>query len=210
MTSEPVTVVLSERGWVARGEGSRDRRGRARRIAPATSFLPRRAGKSNQLAVFIDSTGRAYSVGAHTLPSARGQGEPLSGYFNPPDGASFRAVLIGAPEERWVVASSAGYGFVVKLEELHSRNKAGKAALRVPAGSYGRARVAGRRAAAARLAAASSDGRLLVFPLAELPELRAARATRSSPCRGRTAWCSRPSACSAPSSRCGSTRGSVT
>ena len=61
-------------------------------------------------------TGRVYSVPAHTLPSARGQGEPLSGYFNPPDGASFRAVLIGQPEDRWVLASTAGYGFVVKLD----------------------------------------------------------------------------------------------
>ena len=84
--------------------------------------------------MFIDSTGRAYSVGAHTLPSARGQGEPLAGHFNPPDGSSFRAVLIGEPDDRWVVASSAGYGFVVRLEELHSNKKAGKSALRVKEG----------------------------------------------------------------------------
>jgi topoisomerase-4 subunit A len=133
-------------------------------------FLAAARGKSNQLAVFIDSAGRAYSVGAHTLPSARGQGEPLSGHFNPADGASFRAVLIGAPEDRWVVASSAGYGFVVKLGELHSRNKAGKAALRVPTGrTVVPAAPVGEHGA--RLAAVSSDGRLLVFPVEELPEL---------------------------------------
>jgi topoisomerase-4 subunit A len=126
-------------------------------------------GRSTQLAVFIDSTGRAYSVGAHALPSARGQGEPLSGYFNPPDGSSFRAVLIGAPEERWVVASSAGYGFVVPLGELHSRNKAGKVALKVPPGSS--VVPASPVQDGVRLAAASSDGRLLVFKLKELPEL---------------------------------------
>lgn len=169
VTAEPVTVVLSEGGWVRAAKGHE--------VDPTTlsyrsgdRYLDAALGKSNQLAVFIDSTGRAYSVGAHTLPSARGQGEPLSGYFNPPDGAAFRAVLIGAAEDRWVVASSKGYGFVVKLEELYSRNKAGKAVLRVPdGGTVIPAAAVG--ANATRLAAVSSDGRLLVFALAELPEL---------------------------------------
>jgi topoisomerase-4 subunit A len=169
VASEPVTVVLSERGWVRAAKGHEiDVAALAYRTGD--QFLAAARGKSNQLAVFLDSAGRAYSVGAHALPSARGQGEPLSGYFNPPDGASFRAVLIGAPEERWVVASTAGYGFVVKLEELHSRNKAGKAALRVPPGcSVVPAAPVG--VGGQRLAAVSSDGRLLVFPLQELPEL---------------------------------------
>jgi topoisomerase-4 subunit A len=169
VASEPVSVVLSERGWVRAAKGHEiDVSSLAYRTGD--QFLAAARGKSNQLAVFIDSTGRAYSVGAHTLPSARGQGEPLSGYFNPPDGASFRAVLIGAPEDRWVVASTAGYGFVVKLEELYSRNKAGKVALRVPAGSSV-VPAAPVGEAGTWLAAASSDGRLLVFALAELPEL---------------------------------------
>jgi topoisomerase-4 subunit A len=94
----------------------------------------------------------------------------LSGHFNPPDGASFRAVLIGAPEDRWVVASGAGYGFVVQLAELHSNKKAGKAALKVPpGGSVVPAAPVGE--GGTLLAAASTDGRLLVFPVAELPEL---------------------------------------
>jgi topoisomerase-4 subunit A len=172
VTSEPVTVVLSERGWARAAKGHEvDVAGLAYRSGDR--FLAAARGRSNQLAVFIDSTGRAYSVGAHTLPSARGQGEPLSGHFNSPDGASFRAVLIGAPEDRWVVASSAGYGFVVKLEELHSRNKSGKSALRVPPGSsvVPATPVGAIDVRKAKLAAASSDGRLLVFPLAELPEL---------------------------------------
>ena len=169
VTSEPVTVVLSERGWVRAAKGHDiDVGGLAYRTGD--QFLAAARGKSNQLAVFIDSMGRAYSVGAHALPSARGQGEPLSGHFNPPDGASFRAVLIGAPEERWVVASTAGYGFVVKLEELHSNKKAGKGALRVPAGSsVVPASPLGE--VGTLLAAASTDGRLLVFPVSELPEL---------------------------------------
>jgi topoisomerase IV subunit A len=169
VASEPVTVVLSERGW-ARAAKGHDVDVAALAYRSGDQFLAAARGKSNQMAVFLDSTGRAYSVGAHTLPSARGQGEPLSGYFNPPDGASFRAVLIGASEDRWVVASSAGYGFVVPLAELHSRNKAGKAALRVPTGSSV-VPAAPVEADARWVAAASSDGRLLVFPLAELPEL---------------------------------------
>jgi topoisomerase-4 subunit A len=169
VASESVTVVLSERGW-ARAAKGHDIDVTTLSYKSGDQFLAAARGRSNQLAVFMDSTGRAYSVGAHTLPSARGQGEPLAGYFNPPDGASFRAVLIGAPEDKWVVASSAGYGFVVKLAELHSNKKAGKTALRVPQGATAvPATPVGE--AGARLAAASSDGRLLVFPLEELPEL---------------------------------------
>jgi topoisomerase IV subunit A len=169
VTSEPVTVVLSERGF-ARAAKGHDIDVIGLSYKAGDQFLAAARGKSNQLAVFIDSTGRAYSVGAHTLPSARGQGEPLAGFFNPPDGASFRAVLIGAPEDKWVVASSAGYGFVVKLGELYANKKAGKTALRVPeGGTVVPASPVG--AAGTRLAAASSDGRLLVFPLQELPEL---------------------------------------
>jgi topoisomerase-4 subunit A len=92
--------------------------------------------------VFLDSTGRVYSLLAHTLPSARGQGEPLSGRLDPPDGASFAGMLIGEPDERCVLASAAGYGFIVKLGELHSRARAGKAVLKVPDGSQAIAPVA--------------------------------------------------------------------
>src|SRR5690606_17756795 len=110
------------------------------------------------------------SVSAHQLPSAPGQGKPLSGYFNPPDGSSWRAGLTGPPEDRWVVASSAGYGFVVKLEDLYSRNKAGKAVLKVPQGASV-VPAAPVVVDAEWIAAASTDGRLLIFPLEELPEL---------------------------------------
>jgi topoisomerase-4 subunit A len=169
ITSDPVTIVLSARGW-ARAAKGHDIDADALSYRSGDEFLAAAMGRSNQLAVFLDSTGRAYSLPAHTLPSARGQGEPLSGRLKPPDGASFGAVLIGAPEDRWVVASSAGYGFVVKLEDLHSRNKAGKVVLSVPKGS----RVISAAAVGANgklVTAASSDGRLLVFPLGELPEL---------------------------------------
>jgi topoisomerase-4 subunit A len=169
VTSDPVTVILSERGWVRAAKGH-DADVEALAYRSGDRFLAAALGRSNQPCIFLDSTGRAYNVATHTLPSARGQGEPLSGHLNPPDGSSFCAVLIGAPEDRWVVASSAGYGFVVRLEELYTRNKAGKAALRVPTGaSVIPAAAVG--ADAAWLAAVSTDGRLLVFALSELPEL---------------------------------------
>ena len=169
VSSEPVTVVLSERGWARAGKGH-EVDSEALSYRSGDQFLAAAAGRSNQFAVFMDSTGRAYSLPAHTLPSARGQGEPLSGRLKPPDGSNFRAVLIGANDDRWALASSAGYGFVVKLGDLHSRNKAGKAALTVPKGAT--------VVPAVRiheqdeyLAAVSSDGRFLVFSLEELPEL---------------------------------------
>jgi topoisomerase-4 subunit A len=169
IANDPITVVLSARGWVRAAKGHEiDVEALSYRSGDA--FLASAPGRSNETAVFIDSTGRAYNVAAHTLPSARGQGEALSRHLNPPDGASFCAVMIGKPDDRWVIASTAGYGFVVRLEDLSTRNKAGKAALKVPAGaSVVTAVPVG--ADQDRLAAVSSDGRLLVFPLEELPEL---------------------------------------
>ena len=169
IANDPITVVLSARGWVRAAKGHEvDVESLSYRSGDA--FLSAAPGRSNETAVFIDSTGRAYNVPAHILPSARGQGEPLSGHLNPPDGASFCAVMIGRPEDCWVVASTAGYGFVVRLEDLATRNKAGKAALRVPAGA---SVVTATQVLEDHelLAAVSSDGRLLVFEIDELPEL---------------------------------------
>jgi topoisomerase-4 subunit A len=169
VTSELVTVVLSERGWARAAKGHE--------VDPETlsyrsgdKFLAAVTGRSNQFSVFIDSTGRAYSVSTHTLPSARGQGEPLSGRLKPPDGSTFRSVLIGENDSKWVLASSAGYGFVVKLKDLHSRNKAGKFVLTVPKKSEV-LQAAEIHEENEYLAAVSSDGRLLVFSLEDLPEL---------------------------------------
>ncbi|HEY5623475.1 MAG TPA: DNA topoisomerase IV subunit A [Gammaproteobacteria bacterium] len=169
VSSDPVTVVLSERGW-ARAAKGHEVDADALNYRSGDQFLASAIGRSNQLAVFIDSTGRAYSLPAHTLPSARGQGEPLSGRLKPPDGSSFRAVLLGAADDQWVLASSVGYGFVVTLSDLHSRNKAGKAALTVPKG----ASIVPAAAVGAQgmyVCAVSTDGRLLVFDLEELPQL---------------------------------------
>lgn len=169
VASDPVTVVLSERGW-ARAAKGHEVDVETLSYRSGDQYLASAIGRSNQLAVFMDSTGRAYSLSAHTLPSARGQGEPLSGRLKPPDGSSFRAVLLGPAEDKWVLASSAGYGFVVALADLHSRNKAGKAALTVPKG-MSVIPAAAVREEGSSLAAVSSDGRLLVFDLEELPEL---------------------------------------
>ncbi len=170
LPSEAMTVILSERGWVRAGKGHEiDARGLAFKSGDA--FQAAACGRSNQLAVFLDSTGRAYSLPAHTLPSARGQGEPLSGRFNPPDGASFAGVLAGDPDDRWLLASDAGYGFVVRLGELYSRARAGKKVVTVPKGAGVLVPAPVNDVDSDLLVAVSNQGRLLVFPLEELPEL---------------------------------------
>ena len=168
--SEPITVVLSERGWVRAAKGHEiDPRGLSYRSGDGYRAMAR--GRSNQPAVFLDSTGRVYCLPSHTLASARGQGEPLAGRINPPDGAAFEGVMIGSADQLYVVATDAGYGFVARLEDLWSRNRAGKSCISVGQG----ARVLVPRPVydppAGRLAAVSSAGRLHVHPLSEIPRL---------------------------------------
>jgi topoisomerase-4 subunit A len=170
VASEPVTVVLSQRGF-ARAAKGHEIDPLALSYKSGDTFLAAALGRSNQLAMFIDSTGRVYNVMAHTLPSARGQGEPLSSRFNPPDGAEFCGAMIGDAEQKYLLASDAGYGFIATLSDLVTRNKAGKAVLRVPGG--GRAVVPAIVPADTEclIASVSSIGRLLLFELEELPEL---------------------------------------
>lgn len=170
MPTEPVTVVLSEKGWVRCAKGH-DIDATGLSYKAGDGFKVAAAGRSNQFAVFIDSTGRSYSVAAHTLPSARGQGEPLTGRLTPPPGASFECVLLPDDDALYVIASDAGYGFVVKGEDLQAKNKAGKALLSLPNG----AKVLAPRPVADReqnwLAAVTTEGRLLVFKISDLPQL---------------------------------------
>jgi topoisomerase-4 subunit A len=169
VANEPVTVVLSTGGFVRAAKGHEiDPRSLSYKTGDA--FLAVARGRTTQQAVFLDSTGRAYSLPAHSLPSARGQGEPLSGRLDPPDGAKFAGVAIGEPQDKWLLASDAGYGFIVKLEELYSRQRAGKAVLNLTANAKVMCPVpvAGEDAV---IAAVNSEGRLLVFPAAELPEM---------------------------------------
>jgi topoisomerase-4 subunit A len=170
VSSEPVTVVLSQAGYARAAKGHE--------IDPATlnyrsgdSYLASAQGRSNQLAMFIDSTGRVYSVIAGTLPSARGQGEPLSSRFRPPDGAAFCGAMIGDNEQKYLLASDAGYGFIATLGDLVSRNKAGKAILRVPQGGKAVVPAAVPKDTECLIAAVSNIGRLLLFEMDELPEL---------------------------------------
>src|SRR5205823_3382249 len=116
-----------------------------------------------------DSTGRTYSLPAHTLPSARGQGEPLTGRLNPPDNAQFIAVMFGESDQHFLMASDAGYGFVVKLEELYAKNKAGKAALSLPKGSKPLLPRLINHHETDLIAVVTNTGHLLVFSLSELP-----------------------------------------
>ncbi|MDE2236109.1 MAG: DNA topoisomerase IV subunit A [Gammaproteobacteria bacterium] len=170
LPTEPTTVILSKSGWVRAAKGHE--------LDPHTlsykagdSFLAAAYGKSSQPAVFLDSTGRAYTLPAHSLPSARSQGEPLTGRLTPPDGASFAGVLIGEAEDRWLVASDAGYGFVVKLGEIISRNRSGKATLRLPKNARVLVPAPVINLKSDLLAAVSSAGHILVFPVKALPEL---------------------------------------
>jgi topoisomerase-4 subunit A len=168
--SEPVTVVLSRRGWARSAKGHDVVPGKLS-YKSGDGFLDFAVGRSNQFAVFLDSTGRAYSLPAHTLPSARSQGEPVSGRLNPPDGASFAGVLCGKDDGRWLLASDRGYGFVARLGDLHSRNRAGKRVLTVPAGAGVLIPTLVPEEDGAMVAVASSEGHLLVFPAADVPEL---------------------------------------
>lgn len=170
LPSEPVTVVISEKGWARCAKGH-DIDATGLSYKAGDGFRAAAPGRSNQYAVFIDSSGRSYSLAAHSLPSARGQGEPLTGRLTPPPGASFECVLLPDDEALYVIASDAGYGFVVKGEDLQAKNKAGKALLSLPAG----ARVVAPRPLKNRdqdlLAAVTTEGRLLVFPIRDLPQL---------------------------------------
>ena len=169
VANEPVTIVLSTGGWVRAAKGHEiDPRTLAYKTGDAFQAAAR--GRSTQPALFIDSTGRAYTLPAHSLPSARGAGEPLSGRLDPPDGARFAGVLIGEPSDQWLLATDAGFGFTVRLAELQSRNRAGKVVISVSAGAVVLAPVPV-PGADALVAAVNSEGRLLVFPVAEVPEL---------------------------------------
>jgi topoisomerase-4 subunit A len=170
VTSEPVTVVLSARGWVRAAKGH-DLDPRTLSYKTGDEYQASALGRSTQLAIFLDSTGRAYSLPAHTLASARGQGEPLSGRLDPPDGASFAGVMIGEPEDLWLVASDSGYGFTVRLKETHSRNKSGKGVLRVPEGAKVLPAAPVPADPQSLAVVVSSEGKMLAFPVSDVPEL---------------------------------------
>jgi topoisomerase-4 subunit A len=173
LASEPTTVVLSRLGWVRAAKGH-DIDARGLTYKSGDEFQAAAKGRNLQQAVFIDSTGRVYSLDAHQLPAARGYGEPLSGTVDPPDGATFAAVLIGEPDDLWLLASDAGYGFKARLKELYARNKKGKSVLKVPEN----ARVLPAQPIAHEAALAvlvNNDGEVLALPVAQIEEMTAGK-----------------------------------
>tara|TARA_R110002072_G_scaffold136124_2_gene278168 strand:- start:141344 stop:143620 length:2277 start_codon:yes stop_codon:yes gene_type:complete len=170
ISSEPVTVVLSKSGWVRSAKGH-DVDPEALQYKSGDGFRVAARGRSNQSAVFIDSTGRAYSLQTHTLPSARGQGEPLTGRLAPPSGAVFESVLLADDKQPVLMASDAGYGFVASVGDLQGKNKAGKTVLSLPKGAKVLPPVLIRNPEADLLVAVTNEGRMLCFPVSELPVL---------------------------------------
>ncbi len=168
--SEAVTVVLSKNGWVRVAKGH-DIDPTEMSYKAGDDFLMAAHGRSNQQAIFIDSFGRTYALLAHTLPGARGQGEPLSGRLKPADGARFCGVMMGEPDQLFLLASDAGYGFVVSLADTITRNKAGKATLSVPKGAAVLPPVPVRSLEDDWIVAATTEGYMLVIPLSEVPQL---------------------------------------
>jgi topoisomerase-4 subunit A len=168
--SEPVTVILSKSGWVRAAKGH-DVDASTLNYRAGDEFQHAAYGRSNEQAVFLDSRGRAYSLSAHTLPSARGLGEPLTSRFTLQAGERFLWTLCGNAQQSIVLASSFGYGFVTELGNLHSRMKAGKALLSVPAGAQPVMPALVKAEGDNLVVCATSEGYLLAFPLEEVPEL---------------------------------------
>jgi len=172
--NEPITVVLSEKGWVRSAKGHEvnplelNYRG-------GDGYGHSAKGRTNEILVFLDSSGRSYSIAPHTLPSSRGQGEPLTGRLKPPAGARFVGMAMGPGENQVLVASSAGYGFITRLVDLVTKNKAGKATLSVPGNGTSLPPAAlgseDLRGIDLKVATVTNQGRMLVFPLGDVPEL---------------------------------------
>ena len=169
LTAEPITAVLSDKGWI-RGAKGHDIDPTTLSYKSGDKFLSAACGRSNQNVFLQDSVGRFYALAGHTLPSARGQGEPATGRLNVSSGALFTDVIMGADDQKVLLGTDAGYGFIAKIGDLYTKNRAGKAVVSLPKG----AKILSPKMvndANAQIAAVTNEGRLLVFPIAELPEL---------------------------------------
>ena len=168
--SEPMTVVLSEKGWIRAAKGH-DMDPSTLSYRDGDALLGAVRARSTQQVAFLDSEGRAYSTLIHTLPSARGNGEPLTGRFSPAPGSAFMTLASGENNTRFVLASTHGYGFVTRFENLTGRNKAGKAMLNLTSGSKVLIPAVVANPDTDRIVAVTSSGNLLAIPANELPEL---------------------------------------
>lgn len=167
--SEPVTIVLSEMGWVRSAKGH-DIDASGLSYKAGDSFRAAAKGKSNQPVVFIDSTGRSYALDPMTLPSARGQGEPLTGKLTPPPGATIEQVLMASDDQKLLMASDAGYGFVCTFNDLVARNRAGKTMITLPDNAKALPPIE-LHGEDNMLLSITAAGRMLLFPVADLPQL---------------------------------------
>jgi topoisomerase-4 subunit A len=170
LPSEPLTVVLSERGWVRAAKGH-DIDATALNYKAGDGFLDSANVRSSQQAVFLDSNGRSYSLPAHNLPSARGQGEPLTGKLAPAGNATFVATLGGDPDQWYLIASDAGYGFKIQLNDLYANKKGGKTLLNLPKGAKVLKPQPVTDTEKDAVVAITSEGRMLTFTISELPAL---------------------------------------
>ena len=168
--SEPMTVVLSEKGWIRAAKGH-DVDASSLSYRDGDGLLAAVRGRSTQQVAFLDSEGRAYSTPVHTLPSARGNGEPLTGRFSPAPGTRFVTLASAEPSSRFVLASTHGYGFITRFENLIGRNKAGKAMLNLASGSSVLQPAVVASVETDRIVAVTSSGNLLAIAATDLPEL---------------------------------------
>lgn len=175
--AENITVILSKKSWVRSAKGH-EIDGSTLPYRAGDSFYQQVLGKSNESVIFLDSAGRSFALPASTLPSARGHGEPLSSRLKLTPGSEAVGVLMGNDEDYVLLASSAGYGFVTKLSELQTKNKSGRAVLKCAEGSKALAPVLIQDLESQYLAAMSNDGHLLLFPVADLPELSKGRGNK--------------------------------
>lgn len=169
IANEPLTVILSQKGWVRAAKGH-EIDVQSLNYRSGDKYLDSAKGRSTQPTYILDSTGRVYNIATHDLPSARSQGEPLTGRLKPQAGSLFTHVFAGQPEDWYLLVSNAGYGFRVQLKDLQSKNKAGKAAITLPKGSKVLAPVSIANDTDL-VAVATLQGRLLIFPVQELPAL---------------------------------------
>jgi topoisomerase IV subunit A len=170
VSNEPITVVLSDKGWIRAAKGH-ELNPEELSYRGGDQFAQAARGRSNDSLVMLDSTGRSYSLAPHTLPSARTQGEPLTGRLKPPPGARFVGLAFGTPATRLLLASSAGYGFVCTIDDLLSKNKSGKAVLSIGKVGWALPPIQFQDQPGQRVVAVTNLGHLLAFPLDQLPQL---------------------------------------
>lgn len=170
LPNEPITIVLSKKGWIRAAKGH-EINGCELSFKAGDEFKSQATARSNQQIVFFDSEGKVYSLPGHSLPSARGQGEPLTGKLNPAEGVLFEAVVGGEAEQLIVLACDAGYGFIAKIGELYVKNRNGKACVKLPKASRLLPPRIVPNGQNLLVACATNVGRLLIFSIKELPEL---------------------------------------